>query len=166
MKKFIYLFLIIIFSCEKDDICSDTTQTTPRLIIEFYNNDAPDEILIVPALFAYGLDAEGIPVLINNEIVTDRSSISLPLKTDNTQTDFKLYKSYDIENGIESGNADIISVTYATENVYVSRACGYKTNFEIQTFSITTDSDQWMRNSEILITEITNENEIHVKVLH
>ena len=44
--------------------------------------------------------------------------------------------------------------------------CGYKTTFDIQTFAITPDSDQWMISSEILITEITNENDIHVKILH
>ena len=68
--------------------------------------------------------------------------------------------------GIISGNPDRIKITYNTENVYVSRACGYKTNFDIQTFAITTDTDQWMIGSEILITEITNENDIHVKILH
>jgi len=35
MKQFIYLFLIVIFSCEKDDICSDTKQTTPHIVLEF-----------------------------------------------------------------------------------------------------------------------------------
>ena len=56
MKKFICLFLIVIFSCEKDDICSDTTQTTPRLVIEFYDLSSPDEILAVPGLLPLGLD--------------------------------------------------------------------------------------------------------------
>ena len=166
MKQFVCLFLIVIFSCEKDDICPSTTQTTPRLVIEFYDHAAPDEILAVPGLFALGLDAEGMEVPINNEIVTTRSSITLPLKTDDTLTEFILYKSYDIANGVVSGNPDIIKVTYTTENVYVSRACGYKTIFDIQTFSITTDPSQWMINSDILISKITNENDIHVKILH
>ena len=43
MKQFVYLFLIVLFSCEKDDICPDTTQTTPRLVIEFYDLTAPDK---------------------------------------------------------------------------------------------------------------------------
>ena len=68
--------------------------------------------------------------------------------------------------GVESGNRDTIKITYNTENVYVSRACGYKTNFEILTFSIAEDSDQWMRNSDIIIYDITNENEIHVEIFH
>ena len=167
MKKFICLFIIIIFSCEKDDICSDTTQTTPRVVLEFYDLESPNEVLLVPGLFARGVGPENMEILINNEVVLTRSTISLPLKTDGTnEAEFILSKSYDIVDGVESGNRDTLKITYTTETVYVSRACGYKTNFTIETFSITEDADQWMRNSEILINEITNENEIHVKILH
>lgn len=166
MKKFIYLFLIVTFGCEKDDICPETTQTTPRLVIEFYDLTSPDELLQVPGLFALGLSTDGVEVPINNETVTTRSSIALPLKTDAIETEFVLYKSYDIVDGEVIGNPDKIKVTYDSENIYVSRACGYKTNFDIQAFAITTDSDQWMIGSDILIFEITNENDIHVKILH
>ena len=99
MKKFIYLLLIVLFSCEKDDICPGTTLTTPRLVIEFYDLTSPDELLQVPGLFALGLGAEDTEVPINNEIVTTRSSIALPLKTDAIETEFILYKSYDIIDG-------------------------------------------------------------------
>ncbi|MDC0629664.1 DUF6452 family protein [Flavobacteriaceae bacterium] len=166
MKQFIYLFLIILFSCEKDDICADTTQTTPRLVIEFYDLTAPDKELAVAGLYALGLDTDALEVPITNEIVMTRTSITLPLKTDDFETEFVLYKNYDIVDGVVRGNPDVIKVTHSTENLYISRACGYITNFEIQTFSIAEDSDQWMRNSEILNYEITNENEIHVKIFH
>ena len=166
MKQFIYLFLIVILSCEKDDICPETTQTTPRLVIEFYDLTNPDVLLQVPGLYALGLSTDGIEIPINNEIVTTRSSIALPLKTNDTETEFILYKSYDIVDGEVIGNPDRIKVTYESENVYVSRACGYKTNFDIQAFAISTDSDQWMISFDILINEITNENDIHVKILH
>jgi len=166
MKQFIYLFLIVILSCEKDDICPETTQTTPRLVIEFYDLTNPDVLLQVPGLYAIGLSTDGIEIPINNEIVTTRSSIALPLKTNDTETEFILYKSYDIVDGEVIGNPDRIKVTYESENVYVSRACGYKTNFDIQAFAISTDSDQWMISFDILINEITNENDIHVKILH
>ena len=95
-----------------------------------------------------------------------RSIIALPLKTNDTQATFILFENYGVEEGVVSGNRDTITITYQTNNVYVSRACGYKTNFTIETVSITEDSDQWIRDSDILITEITNENEIHVKILH
>lgn len=166
MKQFIYLFLIVIFSCEKDDICSDTKQTTPRIVLEFYNNEAPEDTLDVPELLAVGLDSGNTEIPITNELVMTRSMIALPLKTDDTQATFILFENYGVEEGVVSGNRDTITITYQTNNVYVSRACGYKTNFTIETVSITEDSDQWIRDSDILINEITNENEIHVKILH
>ena len=169
MKKHSLIFSLItllFISCEKDDICPETTQTTPRLVIEFYDLTNPDETLAVPGLFAIGLDNDDAQVPITNEIVTTRSLIALPLKTDATETEFLLYKSYDIVEGEIIGNPDKIKITYATEYVYVSRACGYKTIFDIQTFAITPDEDLWMIGSDIINEKLTNENDIHVKILH
>ena len=90
----------------------------------------------------------------------------MPLQNNSSQTQFKLYESYDIINSTVNGNPDIITVTYEIETLYVSRACGYINNYSIQTFSIGSDNDQWIINSEILLTQVINENEIHVKVLH
>ena len=69
MKQFIYLFLIVIFSCEKDDICSDTKQTTPRIVLEFYNNESPEDTLDVPELLAVGLDRGNTEIPITNELI-------------------------------------------------------------------------------------------------
>ena len=169
MKKY-YLFLSLVallsFSCEKDDVCPATTQTTPRMVIEFYDIAAPEEIKLVPGLFAIGVDSNGNEVPIHNELVSTRSSIALPLQNNRNQTQFKLYESYDLIDSIVNGNPDTISITYEIETVYLSRACGYINNYSIQTFSIAPESDRWMNNSEVLITQVTNENEIHVKVLH
>ena len=168
-KKHLFLLLIVLLqiSCEKDDVCPATTQTTPRIVIEFYDIAAPDEIKAVPGLFAIGLDTNTNEVPIYNELVSTRSSIALPLQNNSNQTQFKLYESYNPIDTPVSGNPDTITITYEIETVYVSRACGYINNFSIQTFSIASDNDQWMINSEILITtQVTNENEIHVKVLH
>ena len=157
---------MLVFNCEKDDVCPETTQTTPRIIIEFFNINAPEEIKAVPGLFAVGVDSTDIEVAIHNELVSTRSLIELPLQNNSNQTKFKLYKSYDIIDSVINGNPDEITITYNIETLYVSRACGYINNYSIQTFSIATDNDQWIINSEILMTLVTNENEIHVKILH
>lgn len=163
---FLLLIYMLVFNCEKDDVCPETTQTTPRVIIEFYNINAPEEIKAVPGLFAVGVDSTDNEVAIHNELVSTRSLIELPLQNNSNQTKFKLYKSYDIIDSVINGNPDEITITYNIETLYVSRACGYINNYSIQTFSIATDNDQWIINSEILMTLVTNENEIHVKILH
>ncbi|MFN7674395.1 DUF6452 family protein, partial [Flavobacterium sp.] len=59
---------------------------------------------------------------------------------------------------------------YTRQNVYVSRACGYKTIFIlnspnglIQTDTATPDL-LWMQNINIQTTNINTENEVHIKV--
>ena len=40
MKRILFLGLILFLpACEPDDICSDSTQTTSPLVIEFFNID-------------------------------------------------------------------------------------------------------------------------------
>ena len=46
MKKYSILILVSLFAfsfwnCEKDDICAETTPTTPRVVIEFYDAANP-----------------------------------------------------------------------------------------------------------------------------
>ena len=45
MNKYLILFLIIltIYNCESDDICPESTLTTPRLIVTFYDEENPEE---------------------------------------------------------------------------------------------------------------------------
>ncbi|MDB4108635.1 DUF6452 family protein [Flavobacteriaceae bacterium] len=166
MKKCFLLLILIICSCEKDDVCSENAPTTPRLVIEFYDITAPEKTKIVPGLKAFGIDETNEIVEIINETVLNRTILTVPLDINNTQTQFKLYERYDLKDAVVNGNPDIITITYNIEKVYISKACGYSNNFEILTFSITEDSSLWMDNSEIILNQITNENDIHVKIFH
>ena len=61
MKKIKILLLVFalgFISCERDDICAESTATTPQLIIEFYDASNPDDLKSVPRLTVYG---EGLP---------------------------------------------------------------------------------------------------------
>ena len=170
MKKIIALLLLIITfgSCERDDICSGETPTTPHLIIKFYNINNPDETLSVPNLRVYGEGNE--TNLIGS--VTSKDSIILPLKTTEDITRFVLHKDYSYDdNGtpdntnddIIGGNQDIIEVIYQREEVFVSRACGYKTIFNNVEVSSDDDGDNWI--SQILPNNpITIENETEAQV--
>lgn len=168
MKKIALLsFVLMLSACEPDDICSENTQTTARLVIEFFDIGALDSPKTVAGLYALGLDADGNEVVIYGENVASRSKIELPLDGAQNQTQFKLYKNYDVVNDVVEGNPDMITVAYTTSSVYVSRACGYKNVYSIQGFSIEADEDLWMINAEFDINkEVTNENETHVKIFH
>ena len=77
-----------------------------------------------------------------------------------------LDSGFSVVNDAVQGNPDVVTVAYTTSPVYVSRACGYKNVYNIQGFSIETDSDAWMVNTEIIVSDVTNENETHVKIFH
>ena len=165
----------IVLSCEKDDICAETTPTTPELIIRFFDVAAVDETKNVTNLLAYVLDDDNFPIGIQGEFISSRDSIGIPLRTDMTSTRFVLHRDYEVDdNGTPDdpsddfalGNPDVITVNYEPVEEYVSRACGFKTVFNNITFSVTLDGDNWIINSEIVNANVENENAAHVKVFH
>lgn len=180
MKKKIFLLFILIliigFSCERDDICAAETPTTPQLILRFYNLAEPDETKDVPDLYAFGLDDDDNPIIFQGATISDTDSIAIPLRTDNNQTKFVLLRNAFVDdNGtpddtsddfIDGENPDTITVNYVTEEVYVSRACGFKTIFNELLFGSAIDIDNWVINSSVVNNEVSNENQAHVQVFH
>jgi Family of unknown function (DUF6452) len=167
MKK-ILLLLLLAFSfsaCEKDDICdTNSTATTPKLVVEFYDIINPTVPKIVSNL---GIIAEGLETGI--KFKTD-SKILVPLKIDATTVRYKFVQNGGTE-ATEDDNTDIITINYSAKNTYVSRACGYKTTFELDATNgvVLTDKtpidNLWMREVQVRNVKIENENEIHVKIL-
>ncbi len=167
MKKLsLIIGMLLFFGCEPDDICSESTSTTPRLVISFFDINNIENNKTVGGLYAIAVDNQGNEIPVSGESVSSRSEITLPLNGSQNQSRFKLYKAYDVIDGVVQGNPDEITVAYFTETVYVSRACGYKNIYTIQGFSIDSDSDLWMISYEILTNNVNNENETHVKIYH
>lgn len=165
MKKiFLLLFVYSLLGCEKDDICDANTPTTPRLIIEFYDFTASSETLknvsnlgIVSLPLTEGLGFSAV------------NKIQVPLKTNEESTTFSF-----IQNGTDTDltndNEDVLEFNYTTREVYVSRACGFKTLFTFkQTNPILTaepfsSPSSWIKNIVIVKPNLENENEVHVKI--
>ena len=165
MKKILALVLLFIVTtnCEKDDICPVTMATTPKLIIRFYDITDQTETLRVLALQVQG---DGNEDVYQSAVSTD--SLPLPLKTFDNITRFKLHKEYaDDGNGNILGNEDIIDIEYITEEVYVSRACGYKTIFDNVRLTVVDDGDNWIKliQFENPLT-VDNETAAHVQIFH
>ena len=165
MKKILILLLFIVgaTSCEKDDICDANTPTTPRLIIQFYDISNPTTLKSVNNLKIIA------PVFSTGFYFTGVSKIKVPLKTTENISTFNF-----IQNGADTNttndNTDVIQINYTRENVFVSRACGYKTVFTLNNINgfVRTDSTSpdglWIQNFDIITTNIATENEIHVKI--
>ncbi|MFN3754889.1 DUF6452 family protein [Flavobacterium sp.] len=167
MKKIFLLFLLAIsFSaCEKDDICID--ETTPRLVLEFYDDASPANTKNVTGLKIKGEGAIGDLVL---GTFSGVSKIYLPLKTNDDITKYSLILNSASTNPLVI-NEDFLQFNYTRENFYVSRACGYKTIFELLSFPagvIQTEPETpdlpWIRSYSIQTTNIETENEVHIKI--
>ena len=164
MKKILYFLLPFTFglsSCEKDDICEDGTPTTPKLIIEFYDNDNPTNTKNVTDL---KVTAEGMTTSLEYNAV---SKIELPLKTDADLVKYNLvFNSKNADVALQ--NEDKITINYNRKDIYISRACGFKTLYNLNAnpngMVLTTDPDNWIKEITIQKFTIENENETHVKI--
>lgn len=175
MKKFSVLAILIILtglSCERDDICSENTPTTPSLVIRFYNVDDQEQTKQVRLLTVNGIDSEGnLLDDIVSSISTD--SIVLPLRFQKegviTTTRFQLKKDSDFDtdtNPNTFSNTDVIEVSYTPQFIYVSRACGYKSIFNNLQNTLIIDSDNWIFGYNIINPTIENENTAHIILYH
>ena len=162
MKKIFLLLLSSIFfsGCEKDDICDAATPSTPKVVIEFYDSANQTVLKNVVNL---GVIAPGFT---NGFGFTNVSSIKVPLKT--AQDSSVLYF---IQNGSADpntdDNSDQVTFNYTRKTVYVSRACGYKTIYTLNTtnpITVTADGNNWIQSVTVSQPNIENENETHVKI--
>lgn len=151
-------------ACQKDDICPETTPTTPLLIIRFYDFDNPSELKPAPRL---NLIAEGrTDSLFTAEETTD--SIAIPLKTFQNSTQYQFIINVD-EEGEEDipANSDVVNFFYATNEVYVSQACGFKTEYlDLQANRVSEPDGNWIKDIEVEKTIIDNETSAHISILH
>jgi hypothetical protein len=164
MKKILSLLLLAIsFSgCEKDDICVD--DTTPRLIIEFYDDSNPANLKNVTSL-----EVTAVGQTDSLKVFNGVSVIELPLKSFEDMTKYSMVLNSNSTNPLVI-NEDFLQFDYARENVFVSRACGYKTVYELNSPNGVTLTDSatpdllWIRNISVQTTNIENENEVHIKI--
>ena len=166
MKKLIIasIALIITFSlwnCEKDDICEEGTPTTPRMIVEFYDNLNPTVKKTVTNL---GIVADGMTTGI---LFNGVSKIQVPLQTTTDITKYSfIYDSQNVDLSLR--NEDKITLNYTRNDAFISRACGYKTLFTLldnpNGIVKTIDTDNWIKEIVIQKYKILNEDEVHVKI--
>ncbi|MEM6721829.1 MAG: DUF6452 family protein [Bacteroidota bacterium] len=176
---------LVSLSCERDDICVEGTLTTPLLVIEFFDaeiftNTTEDVLKPTSDLWVEAVDPNTV---IDNgvEVIVDPiqgepqavSTISIPLRTAQDATEYRFIKDYALdEDGNQLGNEDIITFNYSREEIFLSRACGFITNYtlnETDGVVLTTDGDTWISSNPAIVIENTiveDETVTHVKIYH
>lgn len=159
------LVLVPFIGCEKDDIC--IAGDTPMLKITFI--DATDETTekAPPGLWVIGKDqTTTVPTL-----TAGSSSIVealLPLIPNANETTYYLISngSIDSEGEIISGNIDSITLSYTTNPIFISKACGYIVHYENLIPILTPDQDQWIKKIEVITPTISNIDAVHLNIYH
>ncbi|MCH4823359.1 DUF6452 family protein [Gramella lutea] len=166
--------ILISLGCQRDDICPETTDTTPLLIIRFYENEEPNDLQAPQNL---GIREEGNEdyVFIRNEDNRDETityqrftgdSLAIPLRTDSDQTIFEfIVNNTDAaeEEGIK--NTDVISFTYGRNENYINRACAYKINYVGLKVNLEEGDDgSWIEEVQIEEVNIEDQNQAHVSI--
>ena len=144
---FLFLMVILISGCEKDDFCV-SNPVTPKLILRFYDDADKSTTKTADDLYVWS----GAKDSIYTNISTD--SLVIPLNTNTNQTIYNLSKNNIVEQ---------FTIDYTTENEYVSRSCGYRIIFNNVSFS---SDNSWITDIIQVETTIDNQNAAHVQVFH
>lgn len=153
MYRFRYLFLILLLhqSCEPDDVCNVENPSTPQLVFRLYDANQPSQLKSVDTLRVKDTDKESILQLIN----TDSIAIPFQINANKMNLDFL----------VTGGISDELLIDYQTQDMYLSRACGFQSTFIINEIEISTNKS-WINTIEIVTNEILVDTLAHVKIYH
>ena len=165
IKKSILIFsllaLVLFLACERDDICAESTPTTPQLVIQFFDADNISD--------SKPINLDLIEVEREDTLFfTGDTLIRIPLKTNTESTQFRFTKNRGIDaTAEEPENEDIITFNYTTNEVYISRACGFKVTYDDLSLINTNGPDgRWIEDITINSESILDENTTHVSIYH
>jgi len=150
----------LLSSCERDDICAESTPVTPLLVIDFFDIENPTEPKIpMNLLVVENGDTEGL--------LFNTASISIPLRTNTDQTDF-LFIVNTGDEGIETPeNIDGFSINYVRIEEYISKACGFRITYDAIDPNRTAETDGfWIQDIQVINTTVEDETSAHIQVFH
>ena len=143
----ILISLILILSCEKDDICIEGSENTNRVTIGFLDDETKNPT---------GISLVNLKSIRNDSIIHESFSgetIKLPLKVNSTKTQFLLDNNDLI---------DTLTIYHQSIHQYLNRSCGYKSNFIINSQTEITKQTGWIREISVIKDSIFNEEETNI----
>ncbi len=153
--------ILISTGCQRDDICSAATQTTPMLLISFFDVEDPGTAkpatnLLVREIF--------YDTIIYNRV--NASEIRIPLRVDSGTTEYDFILNAPAEEATDESNAARLTFSYDPDEIYVSRACGFKVNFRNLIVGFSPENSAWISSITVVEENIENETSAHVHIYH
>ncbi len=155
------LILSLFLGCTRDDICPEETPSTPLLVINFKDRANPGLTKSVDSL---RIETTGDdPTLVYySSAATD--SIAIPL---NTGSDLSSFRFIELAGNEDDENSDVLTFEYNRVDDYVNRACSFRTLYANLRVNRENDGDAfWITSFIILKTNIEDETEAHLTILH
>jgi len=148
-KYHLLTFLVIlIISCEKDDICIEGSDNTKKITIGFLDNETknPKEISL-----------ESIRGIDNDSILEEieGNTIKLPLRVNNDKTIY-IMKLNSIE--------DTLEINHFSIHKYLNRSCGFISNFLIKSSTEISKNSGWIKKVSIENDSIFNEEKTNIYI--
>ncbi|RMA64147.1 DUF6452 family protein [Ulvibacter antarcticus] len=162
MIKKLILLLVVVLSlngCTRDDLCSGETQTTPLLVITFKDITNPSEAKQVTNLKIETDYLTRTTVL----TTTTTDSIGIPLRPAADTVRYRLIKNAGTTNEL----IDVYSFIYTRENIYINRACSFKTVYNSLSLELENDNpENWIQSIEQINTTVADETQAHITIFH
>lgn len=158
LKTSLFAIIFIMIACEKDDICIESEIGTPRIILSFYDKTNKTLKKPVENLLIKGIEREDTLDIFSGD------SIAIPLQNN---LNFSKYE-FILNAGGENSNNDTIHFEYSRYDLYINRACGFKSNYILndppaKLFNI---DSPWIEQILKLKDTILNENNAHLAIYH
>ena len=158
LKTSLFAIIFIMISCEKDDICIESEIGTPRIILSFYDKTNKTLKKPVENLLIKGIEREDTLDIFSGD------SIAIPLRNNSNLSKYEFI----LNSGGENSNNDTIQFEYSRYDLYINRACGFKSNYILndppaKLFNV---DSPWIEQILKLKDTILNENNAHLAIYH
>ena len=147
-RSFLFLLVIILLGCEKDDICIEGSENTSRITLGFidYKSKGPKDISL-ESIRGIGIDSiiEGI---VGNYL-------KFPLMVNSNKTKYVFEYNQTL---------DTLTIHHRTIHKYLNRSCGYISNFIVKSDTEISKNHGWIREVSILNDSIFNEEKTNILI--
>ena len=147
----------------RDDICAESTPTTPLLIIDFFDAENPAEPKAVNNLALVVSDDPE-----RARLFPAATTIEIPLQTGEgiNATSFNFILNAG-EDDIAEPNIDTVVFSYIQVEEYVRKACGFRVIYTTLDSQINPQDDGfWIDELQIINPTIEDETTAHVRIFH
>ncbi len=157
-RSLIFLMVLILFSCEKDDICLEGTPATPRMIVLFKDYENPQSKKEVSKLLIRGLG------LVDSLTIFSGDSIAIPLRNNYEFTQYE----FTLRTSSPTLLSDSLQINHRQFDTYINRACGYKSTFGFENpfqYKLT-QGEGWIKSVEKIRDTLSDEENSHLAIYH